>query len=152
MAVTDAMGRALPTRRRRADSTGDAATTRPSRNGASMPATSTCGCGPARDASGLVDLEGQKTVPGRRPEVIRQHLAFGELGSIRLVANGGKGGHGGRGGDGEAGGKGHDGSDATQYSSGSDGGPGGRGGDGGDGTSGAPGGDGGRIAVQVDGR
>ncbi|MHB0959579.1 MAG: DUF7932 domain-containing protein [Pirellulaceae bacterium] len=100
--------------------------------------------------TGTVDLGGQKVIPGRRPEAIREQISYGERGSIRLMACGGKGGNGGRGGAGEAGGKGHDGSDATRWSSGSSGGPGGDGGDGGDGTSGARGGAGGRITVQVE--
>jgi len=104
---------------------------------------------PGREPARSVQLEGHKTVPGQRPGVVRHELEFGELGSIRLLANGGKGGHGGRGGEGQAGGKGFDGSDATRFSSGGDGGPGGDGGDGGEGTSGAPGGDGGRIVVHV---
>ena len=107
---------------------------------------------PSSRPPGRVEVEGQKVIPGRRLEAVREQVSYGDRGSIRLTACGGKGGDGGRGGGGEAGGKGHDGSDATQWSAGGDGGPGGDGGSGGDGTSGAGGGAGGRITVHVENR
>ena len=83
---------------------------------------------PSSRPPGRVEVEGEPVIPGRRLEAVREQVSYGDRGSIRLTACGGKGGNGGRGGDGEAGGKGHDGSDATQWSAGGDGGPGGDGG------------------------
>lgn len=99
-----------------------------------------------------VQLVGRRVLPGGDERLIRESVAIGDMGFIRLSACGGQGGDGGRGGDGQAGGKGHDGSDATRWRSGEDGGPGGDGGDGGAGTGGGDGGRGGRIVVKVDER
>jgi hypothetical protein len=103
-----------------------------------------------RGGEGFVEISGRLAFPNGAERPVRQSLAIGEMGYIRLLARGGRGGRGGHGGDGEAGGRGHDGADATRWSSGQDGGPGGDGGDGGSGTSGASGGDGGRIVARVD--
>ncbi len=97
-----------------------------------------------------VELVGHRIGADGRRVSVREQVAVGDMGYVRLSACGGRGGDGGCGGDGEDGGKGADGSDATRFSSGDDGDPGGDGGDGGRGTGGADGGRGGQVVVTVD--